>query len=83
MVQRRAGILECIEWLRVRVPGIALALCIAGLFLLQVPAVGKQEAAEFGGGRRAMDMALEAVSDQRGQIAGMVEMGVCEKDTVY
>ncbi|MNV65450.1 hypothetical protein D3C71_1581440 [compost metagenome] len=48
------------------------------VFLLQVSAVGQQDGAQIAGARRAMNGAGVAIARQQGQIAAVVQVGVCQ-----
>jgi hypothetical protein len=53
-----------------------------GIALLQISAVGQKDSAEIARGIRAKDRPAESISNQQGQIARMVNMGVCEEHQI-
>ena len=72
IIQRQGGL----------VPGIAIPVGPLGFPFLQVGTVRQENAAEVKGGVGAMDRAFEALLDQHGQIAGMIDMRVGQDDRV-
>ena len=81
-IQRSLCILERVEWFWVLVLGISLSGGIARLFLLDMPAVGQNEPAQFRRCLGAKNPPAISRPDQRGQIPRMVQMGMGEQHSV-
>jgi hypothetical protein len=61
MIQSAFRVLFGVQRQRGPVPGKSAAVCVFGLFLLQPPGVGQEDAAQLVGRLAAMDLAGEAV----------------------
>ena len=82
-LQRRHRILPRIKRFRVLVLGKALAGGIARLFFLDMAAVRQDQPAKLCRGVGTQNAPPEPAPDQRGQIAGMIQMGVGQQHGVY
>ena len=76
LLQAATGVLFRIERSRLLVLRVALARGVLRLFFQQVPAVGKQQAAQRHAAVGAVDPAAEPLLDECGQVARMVQVGV-------
>ena len=65
-----------------RVLAVSAAIGAPGVFFLQMCGVGQHQRAQLPRTRRTENPPLEALRDEPGQIAAVVEMGVCQHDRV-
>lgn len=82
LLERALRILPRVERQRRAVLRPAVAVRMLRLLLLQVGAVGQQDAAELVGRCGAADAAAEAAAHQQRQVAAVVDVGVGEQDRV-
>jgi len=76
VVERGPGIVLRVEGQGGLVSGPSVAVGVLGLLLLQVAAVGEDDADELAGRRRAVHGTVEPVEDQPREVTAVVEMGV-------
>ena len=62
------------------VPRVAPTIRLPCVFFLQPRGVGQYETAQIGRSRRAEDAAAEPLRDEAWQVAGVIEVSVCQDD---
>ncbi len=72
-----------IERRRRLVLGEAMSIGIGSFLLLQMPAVGQHDAAQFARGLGAEDLAAKALFDQQGQVAGVVQVRMGQDEGIH
>ena len=80
--QRPVHVAAIVQRLDLRLALVALAVEIGGVFFLNLGGVAEHDGGQGARGRRAVDRAGEALLDQVGQVAAVVDVGVAEQHRV-